>query len=58
MVVEIKQRAVIIDATDPQNAKIQTKLGNKIQCGFACYAAVFITDFSPRQNDAEIRLTH
>ena len=58
MIVELQQRAVAVDAADPQNAEIQTELGNKVERRFANDAAVTAAKFAARENNAKIFFHH
>ncbi|SAB15001.1 Uncharacterised protein [Enterobacter hormaechei] len=58
MVIKLQQRAVGVDAADPQNAEIEAKLRDKIERRFADNAPVAAAQFAAREDDAEIVFLH
>jgi len=54
VIIKLQQRTVGINTADPQDAEIETELGDKIQRGFANNPAVPAAQLAPGQNNAEV----
>ena len=58
MIIKLQQRAVAVDAADPENAEVEAELRDKIEGRFADNPAVAAAQFAAREDDAEVVFLH